>query len=461
MSFTILPKKDNDNQEDGYNSARASYVTAPPSGVLSVHVKSLKLDENHFVVPEPEVYIRVRVGLVTKITKTVCPNRGKPTTVINDVKNFSLTLSRDRSAPQNQVRVDLIMVMTANVHRILGHKDMHIYDIIKNLYAAGSYDLRFRQQHVAYIEMEMCFAYGIFGFGYSHQLENRQTKAADIVSHSLLYRADPPDSRTQPDSLVMAPVHVNHPDFINFTEKMEIGPAAKQEIEILHLDPFENLDKEEPALLLKKMNKRLDKIRTDYSELGGRLQRKKFLEKLILRKAEDPQTETSAGDPQSENQPINQYGPGTAKGPNKGGPGQLQNLPNADFVTVDQTDAEYEEGEMNIIDLSSILTNAPGIVGRTNIRSNVVSNLGSVDQDSDVSGSRSTLGEFIDTSRTTEDALDSGRHHVSNTLPDLPSSVLNRFSTRLRTWRDRGATTVASREQPSGLVKIETKMKEP
>lgn len=33
-------------------------------------------------------------------------------------------------------------------------------------------------------------------------------------------------------SLVMAPVHVNHPDFINFTEKMEIGPAAKQEIGI-------------------------------------------------------------------------------------------------------------------------------------------------------------------------------------------------------------------------------------
>lgn len=69
--------------------------------------------------------------------------------------------------------------------------------------------------------------------------------------------------------------------------------------------------------------------------------------------------QTAFGDPPSDNHSAGHHRPGPLKGSSKT-TGQPPNLPNSDFVTVDQSETEYEEGELDVIDMTSILANAPG-----------------------------------------------------------------------------------------------------
>lgn len=327
-------------------------------------------------------------------------------------------------------------------------KTSPVPSLYQNLYVAGTYDLRYRNQHIAYIEVEMCFAYGIFGFGYSHQLENRQANIADIVSHSFLYREDPPDNRKQSSGLVMTPVHIAHPDFINFIEKVKVGPAARQEPDTLvELDPFEDLEKEKPSILLKRMTKRLNRIQADYSQLTDRTQRKKFLEKLILRKVEDQQSsEPAAGDLHGNSHPPGYSRPSSSKNKGNG-----QQLPNSDFVTLDQTETEYEQDDdMNIDDVSTILATAPGILGGRAQRNRRVAALTSIMEDN---GSDSTIRPTgSDVSHSSSHDLQPSRgSRRQSTVADLPSAVLQSFSDRLRLWRDR-RIGVASEDHPSEIA---------
>ena len=85
-------------EEDG----PAAYATAPPSGVLSVHTKLIRdINEVHISQPDPEVYIRIKVGTFVKSTKTVLVERGAKV-VVDDLKHFSVKVSRKRSDPSNE-----------------------------------------------------------------------------------------------------------------------------------------------------------------------------------------------------------------------------------------------------------------------------------------------------------------------------------------------------------------------
>ncbi|XP_033124245.1 C2 calcium-dependent domain-containing protein 6-like isoform X2 [Anneissia japonica] len=262
-----------------------------------------------------------------------------------------LMISRKRSDVKNDVRFDLVLVENSRVHRIVGHKDIHLYDIIKSLYLANTYDIRYKNQIVAKLDLELCFAYGIFGFGFSHQLENRQKKVSDIVSHSLFFRVEPPDHRKQVKSNVITPMPVRHPEIINFTEKANIGGFdLENESNLPDINMFDDVEiVGESSLLHRILRRRMNRLQSNFSQLRGRQQRKNFLEKLVLSHIDDHQTVEGQGTIPDKTLVGGQRGGATSPG---------------DIVQAPQNLSSSEEEDESVDTLAPMLILAPGLTSR-------------------------------------------------------------------------------------------------
>ena len=86
------------------DDSSAEYVAALPSAVLSVHTKLLKNLDNNLIesTDDPELYIRIKVGSFIKSTATVIVEKDEKI-VLDDLKHFSIKVSRKRSDPSNEV----------------------------------------------------------------------------------------------------------------------------------------------------------------------------------------------------------------------------------------------------------------------------------------------------------------------------------------------------------------------
>ncbi|XP_022091622.1 C2 calcium-dependent domain-containing protein 6-like isoform X2 [Acanthaster planci] len=422
----------------------AAYATAPPSGVLSVHIKLVRdIDEGHISVTEPELYVRIKVGSFVKSTQPVIVEKDAKV-VLDDLKHFSLQIPRKRSDPSNEVRFDLIVVESPHVHRIVGHKDMHLYDIIKNLFVAGSYDFQYRHKTVAMVDLEMCFAYGIFGYGCCHQLQNRQKKISDVVGHSLLLRVESPESRCQPNAgHVMTAMPVGHPEFINFQAKAEIGPSSGDiRAEVSTKSLFSGLELQEPIVLTRTMRKRLHKIQTDYAQQESRMQRKRFLERLVLRHIHDHHAIETGEDKTREED---------AAGPSGAGPTPAENVA-VDAETYG-TDSDYAESATDLSELmSSMLMNAPGLVSRAPARWMPQPSLFSIGEETtDVDSTASDIEPAPSMQSSENETKKSSFHEPAkeerrrSTLAELPGLLVRSFANRLSAWR-------TSRSRPSQQI---------
>ncbi|XP_071941337.1 cation channel sperm-associated targeting subunit tau-like [Antedon mediterranea] len=346
MSAIHMQKIDDVGEDGFFNHDRAHYITAPPSGVLSVHMKKLQnINEQLIGAVDPELYIRFRVGNFIKTSGRYTSEDG--TIVFDDTKHFSITVSRKMNDVLNEVRVDLVLVENSHTHRIVGHTDIHMFDIIKSLYLANTYDIRYKHQIVGKFEMELCFAYGIFGFGYSHQLENRQKKISDIVGHSLFVRVEPPEYRKQSKSNVITAIPMKHPEIIHFKEKADIGSFhLDQDPVISSVQLFNDADIVGESSLLHRMSKRrMNRLQNTFSQLHGRQQRKKFLEKLVLSHIDDH------GAVDDQDIIPDKPGVGNRDGENSPGvvPGNL---------------SSSEEDDENVYTLAPMLIMAPGLTTR-------------------------------------------------------------------------------------------------
>ncbi|XP_038055900.1 C2 calcium-dependent domain-containing protein 6-like, partial [Patiria miniata] len=417
----------------------AAYATAAPSGVLSVHTKLIRdivIDEDHISMTDPELYVRIKVGSFVKSTQTVMAEKDAKV-VLDDLKHFSLKIPRKRSDPSNEVRFDLVVVKSPHVHRIVGHKDMHLYDIIKNQFVAGSHDLQYRHKTKAVVELEMCFTYGIFGYGCCHQLQNRQRKISDIVGHSLLLRVEPPQTRYQSNAgHVMTAMPVGHPEFINFTAKAEtLSSAGEVKAEGSTQSILSGLDLQEPIILTRTMRKRLHRIQTDFAQQGSRVQRKRFLERLVLRHIHDHGAIETDQDATQE---------GEAAGPSSAGPKEAGST---ERVVVNAetygTDSDYAESATDLSELmSSMLMNAPGLVTREPARRIQPSLFSIGEETTDLASTASDTQTSPPAQRTEDETREPinqeppvREERRRSTLAELPGLLVRSLANRLSGWR--------------------------
>lgn len=242
-----------------------------PSGVLAIHLKRLILENldmyKLFQRYHATVYMKVSGQNQVKCTAAY-PNVSVPSTVLMDeIKHFRLTVSNKRTDPSNYIRIELMALCSDNdkIHKIISTKDIHLYDVIKNQFSVEPIQMRSVDKHIdiGELELEFCFAYGTFGYGYSSQFDNRQKKPQEQLAHAMFCRVEPPDGREDFVSDVMTCRQVGHPCFIDFPKKAHIGETSSVFGPELQLHPELQIV-EEPYLLISKMKKRMHQMESEY-----------------------------------------------------------------------------------------------------------------------------------------------------------------------------------------------------
>ena len=220
-------KQDRDRHQGLLQEAKDKKVG--PAGLLAIHIKKATF---HNLDPTSEyeredlsVYIRIYSDRQLKTTCCYDGVYSPANLVFDDLRHFMLLPTDDRNDPTNVVRLEVAVFDpdTPRKHRILAAKEVHMYDIIKNMYLVEKYEFMRIQTLIAEVDVEMCFSYGTFGYGYSNQFENRLTQSKEILSHSMFPRIDPPPKRQDSGRKdVITCTHVGHPSYIDFTKKVPL-----------------------------------------------------------------------------------------------------------------------------------------------------------------------------------------------------------------------------------------------
>ena len=157
---------------------------------------------------------------------TLSIQSGKAVVGIDTLKNFQVEIGKMRDDPNNMIIFDLYYEDSrgtvedpGEMNRVkLGTQEFHAFDFIGDM--NGSKTIIFANKQTTLVEMEIDFAfrYGLFGYGFGSQVEQKQLDQKYILSQSIFPRVPVPGFRKDSD-FVCEPIHVDYPDFINLEER--------------------------------------------------------------------------------------------------------------------------------------------------------------------------------------------------------------------------------------------------
>ncbi|XP_028415755.1 C2 calcium-dependent domain-containing protein 6-like [Dendronephthya gigantea] len=192
------------------------------AGVLSVHVfgcQHLIMDGDS--IPDSyQLYGKVSVGTLVKSTSvTTQAKKGK--IIWNEVLNFPITIVSQMKDWSNQAVFSLLGYNdeNQNKHRLIGKVAFHVHKLVKIGWSMDKYELTNRKkQNVGAVELEFAFSYGVFGYGFSDQLENLVHLPEEVLRQSMFPRVHPPEDNMFSKWCLLKPKTVAHPNYIPFSE---------------------------------------------------------------------------------------------------------------------------------------------------------------------------------------------------------------------------------------------------
>lgn len=69
---------------------------------------------------------------------------------------------------------------------------MHLFDLIHEMYEDKTLSLMVKDKQVADLQFEYIFRYGIFGYGYSHELEQNDIYISNAMKESMFFKRQYP-----------------------------------------------------------------------------------------------------------------------------------------------------------------------------------------------------------------------------------------------------------------------------
>lgn len=265
-----------------------------PKGVIAIHFKYLNhmdLSYDHlFAHPNNvAVYLRIKVGNKTRLTRKMKTN-GNSQVLIDCIRHMTIQIPTTTREPESKIYVDLFGIEKAyGSPKLIGEAIIKVYDVIKKLFIVEKIQLRKRVQVVAELAIEICFAYGSFGYGYSNQLENKQRSPQSAISHSMFPRFEPPPRRTSTLSDkfsrdVMTCQLTEHPQVVHFSVLPQIYTTP-----ILYnvKNPYPSEEFVPSALFVNTVMAGYDKLRKRYASLDSRNARLKWLEERVTKREFD------------------------------------------------------------------------------------------------------------------------------------------------------------------------------
>jgi len=151
---------------------------------------------------------------------------GKAVVGIDSLKNFQVEVGRQRDDESNMVEFDLVFVSESQeMVQKVGEARCHIFDFVGDMNGTKTIKIlstSSAQATVAELEIDFAFRYGLFGYGYGHQVDQKRIEQKYILARSIFPRVAPPTSRRDDDGLCDV-MHVDYPEFIPLEERSHIG----------------------------------------------------------------------------------------------------------------------------------------------------------------------------------------------------------------------------------------------
>ena len=176
-----------------------------PIGTIAVHIKEgvvHKIDpKGELFTPKALValYIRIHSGDEMKYTGVYNfkAHDSKVTIPFDDLRLFVFFVDLDVTDPYYFVRFEVVAFdrRQPTTHHILASKAVSQLEILQNMCMMSRLDLAMDDVLVAALNVEFCFAYGMFGYGYANQYENRLIAPKERLARSMFFRVSPPPSR--------------------------------------------------------------------------------------------------------------------------------------------------------------------------------------------------------------------------------------------------------------------------
>ncbi|XP_066299635.1 cation channel sperm-associated targeting subunit tau-like [Branchiostoma lanceolatum] len=271
------------------DAAEKEPIACSPSGLLGIHLKTCKKIAKNLLYPNPRksgVFVSIKVGETTKYSKVarIPDAKNQDVIVFDDLKHFPIELHRERDHAQNKVCIRAFTWDgTQPEPSTVGTATLHLFDIVKQMFMSEDVQLQWKHHVSGELELEICFVYGTYGYGQSHQLEQYDQEVKEILNHSMFCRLAPPEQRVSKHGHceLLSSLPIGPPSFIPFETTVDIGNGRDLTKGSCHSVLEQEYPEATTVLAAIKGRRRLHKLKKQLSKLHSGKERTNFLHDLV------------------------------------------------------------------------------------------------------------------------------------------------------------------------------------
>ncbi|ORX77508.1 hypothetical protein BCR32DRAFT_270629 [Anaeromyces robustus] len=219
------------------------------SGVVSVTIRSLNFSDisnmNYSSNDFNNIYVILKLRTLSSRTKIIINNSNDLS--FNQTLHFPASVIKNKRHPYNLLSISVYgfdMDIKESIN--IGNVYFHLHDIISMSPIFGSYDLWNNELFVGTIDLEITFNYGMFGYGYSNQLNEHLSDPSEMCTYSLFPRINPSEGLSKQTDNIISLTATIHPSFIPFNCKvllsygLDIYPLLKNNKSLTYIPKKKN-----------------------------------------------------------------------------------------------------------------------------------------------------------------------------------------------------------------------------
>jgi len=174
---------------------------------------------NYISIDINNIYAILKLRTLSSRTKIIVNDFSELT--FNQTLHFPASVIKNKRHPYNLFSICVFgFDMDIKESKNIGNVYFHLHDIISMSPIFGSYDLWNNELFVGTIDLEITFNYGMFGYGYSYQLNEHLSDPKEMCAYSLFPRINPSEGLSRQTDNIISLTATVHPSFIPFNCKV-------------------------------------------------------------------------------------------------------------------------------------------------------------------------------------------------------------------------------------------------
>ena len=215
---------------------KSENLSALPVGVLAVHIKratKINIDKDKKELGDwNSLLLRIIVNDVSKESKIALIDINNKECKFDDLRHFFVKINPIKEDIKNEIKLELYAFGKIEIDKSrhyfckLANRYINIIDLVRIMNVSEVFEMTDNKRLVALLDLELCFSYGRFGYGFSNQIDNTSESdkvkklmvLQDKISYSSFLRWKPPNYRKIDDLDLMEIVTVSPYEILNLTE---------------------------------------------------------------------------------------------------------------------------------------------------------------------------------------------------------------------------------------------------